>query len=111
MSDQAKSLFLVARLRLRPREGAIELLALLNLSQNLCDQQRLLDAGNDPQHGAAVRTGLDVNVIHALDALPPAHQEVMVLSRGEWRLLCINPALQQGHEPGIAGYFREHEIT
>jgi hypothetical protein len=48
MSDQAKRLFLVARLRLRPRQGAIELLALLNLSQNLCDQQRLLDAGNDP---------------------------------------------------------------
>ncbi len=81
------------------------------MGEDSLNQPWLLDANDNPELAAAVRTGLDVNVIHALDALPPAHQEVMVLSRGEWRLLRINPALQQGHEPGIAGYFREHEIT
>ena len=57
----------------RPRQGAIEFLALLNMPQNLRDQQRLLDAGNDPQRAAAVGTCLDIDCVYAFGALYPSH--------------------------------------
>jgi hypothetical protein len=46
---------------------------LLNMPQDPGNQCRFLDAGNDPQRAAAMRTGLDVDGEHALEALRSGH--------------------------------------
>jgi hypothetical protein len=47
-----------------PRQGAIEFLALLNTPQNLRDQQRLFNAGNDSELAAAFRASLNVDEVN-----------------------------------------------
>ena len=66
-SNQVERLFLVPGRG--PSKGVVQRLALLNMPQNLRDQQRLLNTGNHPQRAAAIRTGLDANGEHALEAL------------------------------------------
>ena len=41
------------------------------MSQNLRDQGRLFDAGNDQQLAPAMRAGLDIDGEHSLEALSP----------------------------------------
>ena len=43
------------------------------MTQNLRNQGRILDAGDDPEFAAAFGTGLDVDRKDALEALHPAH--------------------------------------
>jgi len=46
---------------------------LLNVAQDLADQLRLLDTGDDAKLAATVRTGRDLDLKYPLEALCPVH--------------------------------------
>ena len=59
----------------------------MQVSEDLLDHHRVLDAGDDAHRPAAHRAGLDVDAEHALEALRPSHPRP-ALGRGA--LVCLD---------------------
>jgi len=58
----------------RPARGAGQGLTALHMTNNLRNQRRILDGGDDPELTAAFRAGFDVDGEYPLKALHPTHR-------------------------------------
>jgi len=70
----------VRRRRTRGVGRGARTVAALEVRENLRDDLRIFDAGDNPHRTPAALTALDIDVEHAFEAACPGHGEVLVAS-------------------------------